>query len=472
MNPMKSILIPYALLICAISLPNTASATRVELGPQTGPAFEYNPETQYVGIRLKDLNLPEPGDDSGKLARFLKKLFVDRKQFGAAFIEVIPPFAKTWQKTVLFTYEWAGANRYKFRHIGATDGLGYGISPDFIFSDPVDIRIEIREWEDKAAGSAVKTILDAVNETPLAAGYGAVVSNATLMIDLAQNLFKPDEVEEALRLRLDPRDISNRHIQILGDGTRFFTLELRSSDGYFDDFDLEKGIRRAGISGLQTWQQMIRNTDRHLGTDGKTPLVAMARSYADHIASLGLNRRDQAIFTACSLCAWAGDAVNGAVMENGRPIYFSANDYAGLTTGDLGVVRGSACDFTGVDCRTENCLAMVDFINKCAKPRGRGKAAALYLDGELALTFQNTEHVLNPAEFITDFSIRRQAYFTSKQVFPGRWEYTFEPGNLDLRYQDQRYKSARVVIGLSREVLDGKPVYSISGIEIFTDLKG
>jgi hypothetical protein len=453
------------LVFCACN----ASAARLSLADQSGKAFVYNKTNNYATISLKELNLPSIEDDSSKLASFFKKIFVNRKRYGIAYIEVTPPFKKP-EKTILFSFEREDADRYKFKYIGTSSDITYQVSQPFIYSDPVNVNIVIKEWEDEKTSSAVKTILSAAGSSNLAVSYGNLLSNITLMLDLVEALFPADSTEEALSLRLNPNDINKQDIQINGDDANFFKLVLRSEDSFFQDFDTEKGLQRAGIKNTQIWKQVISAADKNLNLDGLEPLVAVVQSYADYVSTLTINRKDQAILTACSINDWANNAVTGdAIFENKR-VQFTAHDYSKLTTANLKIVRGSDCDFKGVICRTSNCLAMSDFINKSSRKAAREIASELYIDGELTITFKDTERTLTPAEYISLFRISRPAFFDSEPTGPNSWSYYFDENKLDLRIDGNRYMPYKIRIDLVKEQVSEVDKFLIVGIEIEADI--
>jgi len=463
--------IRFCLLTLLIFYAGSASAARLSLAGQSGKAFAYNKADNYATISLKELNLPSIEDDSSNLAKFFKQIFLNRKRYGIAYIEVTPPF-KEPEKTILFTFERESDDRYKFKYIGASSDITYQISQPFIYSDPVNVNIVIKEWEDENASSAVKTILSTAGSSSMAAGYGSLLSNITLMLDLVEALFPADSTEEALSLRLNPDDINSQDIQVNGDDANFFKLVLRSEEPFFQDFDTEKGLKRAGIVSTKTWKQVISAADKNLGLDGLEPLVAVVQSYADHVSTLPINRKDQAILTACSINDWANNAVNGDVVFENKRIQFTAHDYSKLTTANLKIVRGSDCDFKGVICRTSNCLAMSDFINKSSRKAAREIASSLYMDGELTITFNDTEQTLTPDEYILLFRISRPAYFDSEPTGPDSWSYYFEENKLDLRIDGNRYKPYKIRIDLVNDKRSDGDHFFVVGIEIEADKLG
>jgi hypothetical protein len=452
-------------LLMAALISCSASAARLSIGEQSGNGFDYDKAEEYVSISLKELNLPSIDDDSSQLARFFKRLFVDRKRYGVAYIEVTPAFGDK-EKTILFTYEKESDDRYKYKYIGASSDITYSISRPFIYSDPVDIHIIIKEWEDEKSSSAVKTILGAVESSGASTGHESVLSNITLMLDLIEALFPADSSEEALSLRLSPADIHKEDIQVNGDDAAFFKLTLRSRKAFFDDYDTDKGIQRVGIGNMMAWKQVITTADKNIPSDGLEPLISAVQSYADYVSTLNLNRRDQAILTACSINDWANDAVKGNVTYKNQKIQFTAHDYSKLPTANLKIVRNSSCDFTGVNCNTSHCLAMSDFINKSSRSTSRRTAAELYIDGELNISFKDGDLTLKPEDYISSFRISRPAFFETEPTGPNSWSYYFSENALDLRIDGRRYKPYKIRIDLVREKTPEDSKYVIVGIEI------
>ena len=440
-------------------------AAKLHLGGQSGEEFTYNKEKEYVSISIKDLNLPSIDETDSKLATFFKSLFVDRKKYGIAYIEVTPEFGKK-QKTILFTYEREDDDRYTYKYIGANGEITYPVSRNFIYSDPVSIDIVIKEWEDENASSAVKTIIGAAKSSNLAVGYDSILSNITLILDLVEALFPADSTEEALALKLNPSDIKNESIQILGDGAEFFKLKLSLNDSFFKDFNTQKGLKRARIENTDAWKQVLINADKGLSSAGKEPLIAAVQSFSDFVSTLPINKDDQALLTACAINDWADEAVSGNVFFKKENVQFTAHDYSQLPTANLTLVRGSRCDFKGVNCKTDQCLAVSDFINKSSRSSARKVASELYIDGEVTITFLDSEIILTPEEYISSFRISRPSFFDTQPTGPNSWSYYFDENSLDMRIQGKRYKPYRIRMDVVREVNEGISKYIIVGIEI------
>lgn len=456
-------LVVIALLNLLIS--SSVFSAKLEVGSQSGDEFSYNKEKEYASISLKDLNLPSIENADSKLEKFFKKLFVGRKKYGVAYIEVAPEFGDK-QKTILFTYEREDENRYKYKYVGAKGSITYPISRAFIYTDPVTVDIVIKEWEDETASSAVKTIIEAAGKSSFAVGYESVFSNITLMLDLVETLFPADSTEEALSLKLIRNEIKNSDLQILGDGAEFFKLSLNTNGSFFKDYDTSKGLQRARIENSDAWKQVILNTDKNLSADGKAPLIAAVQSFSDFIAGLPLNRDDKALLTACAINDWADEAVKGNILFEGERVQFTAHDYSKLPTSNLALVRKSKCDFTGVNCNTSNCLSMSDFIIKSSRSSSRKTASELYIDGELTITFSDSEITLTPDEYIKSFRISRTAYFETEITGPNSWSYHFPENTLDMKVKGTRYKQHRIRIDLVKEKLSGEIKYIVTGIEV------
>ncbi|OZG71577.1 hypothetical protein BTA51_20050 [Hahella sp. CCB-MM4] len=463
---MERISITLSIIIVMIMSINV-SAAKLSIGNQSGEPFLYDQGKDYVTISLKDLNLPSINERGSKLFEFLKELFLDRKKYGVAYIQVTPEFGEK-QKTVIFTYERDDDERYKFRYVGANNGVTYLISSPFIYGGPVSIDVVLKEWEDEVASSAVKTILSATESSPLAVEYQNILSNVTLLLDLVEALFPPDSTEEALSLKLNPADIKKKDIQISGEGADFFKITLTTIGSFFMDFDTENGLRRAHIENIDAWKQVLNNADKNLSSDGKEPLVAVVQSFSDYVSTLPINRNDKAILTACAINDWADNAVNGNTSFEDEKVQFTAHDYSKLPTSNLELVRNSRCDFSGVNCNSSNCLAMSDFINKSSRSSARRIASKLYLDGELTITLSDSEIVLTPDEYISSFRIIRPAFFQIEPTGPNSWSYYFQKGSLDVRINGDRYMPYDIRIDLVKETVSEASRYIVSGIEIDT----
>ena len=108
---------------------------------------------------------------------------------------------------------------------------------------------------------------------------------------------------------------------------------------------------------------------------------------------------------------------------------------------------------------------MSDFINKSSTENARKKAASMYIDGELVITFNNSEIKLTSDEFINSFRIRRTAFFEIENNGPNNWSYHFRDGKLDLRINGKRYLGSPIVIDLVKD----DEGYRVTGIEIQAD---
>jgi|GEM_PF-920616 len=437
----------------------------LRIGEQTGQGFSYDPNTQYAALSLKTLNLPALEDESSPIANFFRKVFLHRKRFGLAYVEVIPPFGEE-EKTILFSFEREERARYRYHHIGATDNIVFPISRPFVYGAPVVIKIVIKEWEDEKASAAVKQIIHAIDQSGLAGQAAPALANVTLILGLVEQIFKPDSMEEVMNLKVKSEDIVRRDLQILGDESPFFQISFSTEEAFFNDFDFHSGLLKAGIEGIESWKKMIQTADLNLASDGLDPLVSVVQSFSDFVSGFPLNKRDKAIMTACAMKHWAPNAVSGITGPRGEEIKFTAHHYSRLPTADLQQVRGSACDFSGVDCTTPQCHAMSDFINKCATTSGRRQAAELYLTGEISLDIDGTEKLLSVDEFASKFRIRRPAFFTAESPGPNSWSYHFEPGSLALIYDGTSYEAKRTRIDMIREPAGAGSRYTVTGITI------
>lgn len=459
-----SYFIAFLLLLICTSL---SFGQSLDIGDQTGDDFTYDMDSEYVTISLKDLNLPDISDDSSAIAQFFKKLFFNRKRFGLAYVEVITPFNKP-EKTILFTFEREEAERYSYSYIGASDRITFPLSNPFVYSKPVVLKIVLKEWEDEKSSAAVKKIIGAINQTGISGNAAVILSNATLILDLVEQIFKPDSIEEALSLRIKAQDIQKSDLQIIGDNSNFFRLFFTTQSGFFSNYDLQSGILNADIKSIDSWKKVIHNADLHLKSDGLDPLVSAIYSFSDYVSELSLNKSDRAIMTACAVRNWAPNASNGVTNLDGDLIQFTAHHYSRLPTGNLKIIRKSQCDFTGVDCRTIQCHAMSDFINKSATTAGRKQAADLYLKGELTVIIDGVEKLLSIDQFVSQFRIRRPAFFKAEPTGPMSWSYHFEPKSLSLSINENSYQQSKIRMDIIKEKVDSEWKFYIAGIEILS----
>ncbi len=460
------------LVVVVILTAGDASAQSLQISGQTGPDFEYDPATQYVEVTLSDFATPDFSDNSNILAKFLKSVFLKRKHFGIAFVEVTNPLGKK-EKTIVFQYEREDNDKYTYKYIGATGNLTYPIALPFVMDAPVGIRIVTRNWQAKESRAAIKQIIGAIDQSGVgvATGHSQLLLNATQILGLVEKIFQPDDRTDALILRLAPKDLLKTNLTIQartedGEMADFFSVQVASRSGFFEGYDLDLGLRHAPVGDLSSWKEVIQTADGNIETDGIGPLNAVIRSFADVVASSELTRRDKAILTACGVRSWAPKATGGVTVE-GNVLRFTAHHYSRLPTGDLQAVRGSVCDFGGVDCGTPHCHAVSDFINKSATASGRVAAAALYLDGELTATVDGVDTTLQIDSFRSDFRIRRPAFFDIVSNGPDSWTFEFERNTLDLSLGQTRYKSRRIGIDLIRRKSAGaRDRFIVTGIEI------
>ncbi|MAW03546.1 hypothetical protein ACE41O_21330 [Alteromonas macleodii] len=431
----------------------------LEIGQQSGDNFTYDSSKQYTVIKLSSINLPEGEDDSSLITRAIKRFALDRKQFGLGYIEVTPEFGEP-EKTFLFSYERDSNDIYSYESLGATDGLELQLIRPFIFDGPVTVKIVVQEWEGEN-NAVIKKIINASNDLSLSTEQ---ITGINSLLSTIETIFPADSKFDAITLQVSPEDIKGSEIAITAAGENFITIELDTTESFFKGFNLHNGLDRAQIRDYKAWQNVISDANKNARNDGLEPLYALARSYSNYVGQLPLNSLDQAILTACSIKDWASDAVNGLEFD-GKTSRFSATNYSQLPTADLSVVRGGRCDFYGVDCNNENCFKMSDFINKSSTENARKKAASMYIDGELVITFNNSEIKLTSDEFINSFRIRRTAFFEIENNGPNNWSYHFRDGKLDLRINGKRYLGSPIVIDLVKD----DEGYRVTGIEIQAD---
>ena len=479
--PVSTHLSARALLLCLCAaapsfLPGhyTLSAQEyLQIRVDTASApFMYDEHSQYVRINLKHLSLTESTEDDNAIAQFFKVLLQGRDtEFALATLEVALHDRPVKQQ-VLYSLEKDGSN-YDITTLAASTAVGYRLTDGFVFDEslPIGITIKRAEWEER---QDVLGALVSRADGLVGGGAAGIASTVSTLFNTVTELFPPRNSRTAMSATVAPRDLTSSDLIVTSDlpshDVDLLTLEFETMDGYFRDYSLRDGLSRAGLSdGLASWTDMVSDADRQTETHGLGPLDAILAAFSDYVAALPLTRRDRAILTACAIKEWAPNAYGGTQYD-GREVRFSANRYLRLATGNLEAIRGSSCDMPDqVDCNTEECRSVADFLNKSARRNGRSAAAELYIDESMIMLLDGQEMEVTAVDYIEKFRVRRPAVFSKSSVVADQWSFTFEPGTLAMTYDGKDYQACRVIIDVSRADEDSGHRYLVTGIETTID---
>ena len=439
---------------------------------QKGPAFSYDQKSQYVRLSVKNLTLPSSTSDQNAAARFFRNLLQGRKTvFSLSTIEVDPKSQKA-SKVVLYSIEKSG-NNFRIQSLSSGATIGYRITEEFVFDEsfPVAVKVSRSEWEERE--DILSQLAGSFGSLSPAPEIGIGVSE---VFNIVSRFFPPKSTVIGMDAMLTPSDIENSELVIgskqsgnfSGDPVELFRLEFEVVQGHFRDYSLQDGLRRAGLfDTVGPWRDLIRDADEQIRQNGGLgPLTSVIVSFSDFVANLPLTRYDRAILTACAVKNWAPNAYNGTELQSGGKVQFTANDYLRLSTGNLDAIKDSECNvFFEVQCNTDECRSMVDFLNKSARKNGRLKAAELYIDGSIIFSVDGIETELSRDEYIDKIRILRPARFEKRQAVENQWSFVFEPGSLSLQYDGQNYRDRRIIIDISRDLINGSQRFLVTSIE-------
>ncbi len=461
----------YAVAATLLSGLNPLSAQEylsLRQGQEPTP-FSYDARSEYVRLTLKDLNLPRSTRDNSAIGRFFRDILIGReREFAIATLAIDFGDGPTRQR-VLYSIEKDGGN-YNVSTLAGGPAARHRMTDGFVFDQslPVTITVTRSEWEERedilsAAASKASGLLGT--------GAAAVSDAASTMFDAILTLVPPTSTVTGMSATIAPDDLTSAEL-IIGsarstNNADLFTLEFEILDGHFHDYDLPLGLLRAGLSeAVDSWREMIREADTQIVSDGLGPLEAALLAFSDYVGELPLTRNDRAILTACAIKDWAPGAYRGTLV-NGREVQFSANRYLRLATSNLEAIRGSACDMPQqIECNTEECRSVADFLVKSARQNGRRSAAELYIDEFITLIAEGQEIDVSSDEYIEGFRIRRSAHFDKQARVAGRqWSFVFEAGTLDMSYKGEDYSESEIVIDVSRADTNGETRYYVTGIE-------
>ena len=470
-TPSRARQVLYAVVATLLSGLNPLGAQEylsLRQGPDAAP-FNYDARSEYVRLTLTDLNLPGSTRDDSAIGRFFRDILTGREREFALETLTIDFGDGSTQKRVLYSIEKDGGN-YDVSTLAGGPAARHRMTDGFVFDQalPVTVTVTRSEWEER------ENILSAAASKAsglLGTGAAAVSDVASTMFDAILTLVPPTSTVTGMSATIAPHDLTTAELIIGSAGSThnadLFTLEFEILDGHFHDYDLLPGLSRAGLSeAVVSWREMIREADTQLASDGFGPLEAALLAFSDYVGELPLTRNDRAILTACAIKDWASNAYRGTNV-NGLEVQFSANRYLRLATGNLEAIQGSACDMPQqIECNTEECRSLADFLVKSSRRNGRQSAATSYIDEFVSLIAEGQDIDVSSDEYIEGFRIRRSAPFRKQTRVTGRqWSFVFEAGTLEMSYMGTDYSESEIIIDVSREDIDGDARYYVTSIE-------
>ena len=424
----RLMLIPCAIVFTIVAgmCPLSAQAT-LGVRQLDNPPFSYNEHRQYIRINLRGLNLPQYADDDSR-RRFFTSLLQGREtEFALTTIEITTHGQPAYVH-VLYSIEKEGRS-YNVTTLAGGPSAGYRLTDGFVFDQSLPVTITATQSEWKERDDILSSLVSTASGV---AGAGTEVIGATVssLFGAVSILFPPTSQVTTMSTTIAPSDLTGAHVIVTTNTStsdlELFTLEFETLEGYFRDFHLTDGLSRAGLSdNMASWQEMIREADRQVENSGLLGLDAPLLAFADYVAALPLTRFDRAILTACAIKEWAPNAYRGTQF-NGHSAQFTANRYLRLPTGNLEAIRHSACDMPQqIDCSTDECRSVADFLIKSARRSGRRSAASLYIDESMTLVMDGREIEVGVADYVEKFGIRRPAVFRKEAVVGGQWSFVF-----------------------------------------------
>ena len=436
---------------------------------QSGPTFTYNPERQYVRVRLANLAVPQTTQEQPRWRAFLSTMLRGRQtEYSISTIDIAIEGDSTYQ-SILYSIEKQGDN-FTTSALAGPGSIGYHLTDEFVFdgSFPVRVTVSRSDWEER------QDVLSS-----FAASLGGIPGVETEMLpqvtsqlfDAVSLLFPPTSTAMALTVTIVPSDLAATDL-IVGSGLSghtvdLFTLQFDTVPGHFHDYDLPSGLRRSRLTSvLEPWRAMVEEADEQTPTSGIDPVHSTITAFARFVSRLPLTRYDRAILTACAIKDWAPNAFYGTQVD-GENVQFTHNHYSRLPTGNLNAIRGSDCAIdTPVSCNTDVCRFMVGFLNKSALPFGRREVAQTALDEYLTVTLPGQVLELTPDDYVRVIRIPRPARFEIESSIPGSWTFAFEDGTLPLSVNGTSYAGSAVYVDVVRAEMGEGQRFIVAGIRV------
>ena len=436
---------------------------------QAGPPFTYNPERQYVRVRLTNVAVPRTTQGRPSWRTFLSAILRGRQtEHSISTIDIAIEGDSTYQ-SVLFSMEKQGDN-FTTSALAGPGSIGYHLTDEFVFDNsfPVRVTVSRSDWEERQdVLSSFATSLGGIPGVETA----VLPQVAFQLFDAVSLLFPPAQTGMALTATIVPSDLTATDL-IVGSGlpdhtVDMFTLQFDTVPGHFHDYDLPAGLRRARLTSvLESWRAMVEEADEQTPISGIDPVLSTITSFARFVSRLPLTRYDRAILTACAVRDWAPNVFYGTQVD-GENVQFTHNHYSRLPTGNLNAIRGSDCAIdTPVSCNTDVCRFMVGFLNKSALPFGRREVAQTALDEYLSLSLSGQVLELTPDDYVRVIRIPHPARFEIQSSIPGSWTFAFEDGTLPLSVDGTSYAGSTVYVDVVRAEMGDGQRFIVTGIRV------
>lgn len=367
------------------------------LKPVGDALLEYNHETEYIRLKVLQLEIDETRIDEGsRVADFFATLLRGRRTESlVSSVRIAVPDGREFE-TVLYSLEKVGRNRYKRHSVGATAAIGYEITDPFILRDNQDVKLAIRRYESEEREAVLGTVMQRLG--PAGVSGGSEV--AAMIFSVLSELFPSMETEIDLSVSVDPSESKEFVIVSEKGDTEFVRLGFEAVEGHFHGerragasvhVDLNAALESSGLKeDVEPWMEMIAAADERVAEEGLAPLKLATESFGEFTGSLRLTQSDRARLLGCAVEEWARNAVEGVMLE-GETVQFAVGDYLRMPGADLFRVSGTNCAPAGVTCESAACSAVQAFVYMSDRERYRIKYGLRYVDEGFQLLVVDSE---------------------------------------------------------------------------------
>jgi hypothetical protein len=385
-----------------------------------------------------------------------------------------------------FSYERKSEDRYKYKSLGISPDTPTSLSGQFPFplQDQVQIRIVVKNFEDKENIGLIKRILDMVKGSGLEGlqAYSQVFTMASVAFGVIENVFPPavkdDEIlivienvfppavkDDEILIAVSAEDISHRYHSVLfrnDDGQDFelFRLAFFPQPSLLPRLSFAEALRSDRIKRADFWEESIVSATKLLEDKGLTPLLTILRSFAKDLRHADLTYKDKVLFLAQAIHSWSSKAVDGFTYAD-KVRVFTASNFRSiqLSAGDRKWLKGTPWDFRGGDCATPACKAIADFI---AKSVVRDERTLEYIRTGFQLIVDDEPFFIEKDKYFESLMLIHDSEFEMHFVAQSI-VFKFKPGDLPIKYQDRLFKDKAVDFYVNE---DEQGVF-ISSIRIF-----
>jgi len=256
---MKTLKMFFLFLACVLIVLEPLSpcdADNFSLGRPSDERIDFKPMEQYLEVKLIGMNLPEIAE-----APWYREIFLHRKEFGLGYIEVTLGTEAESQtiKTMAFSYEKEGQNRYRYTSLGISPTTPTSLSGPFPFSlqDQVQIRIVVKNFESAENIALVKHILGMARCSGIEGfqAYSQAFNTASVAFGAIENLFHPVVKNDEIILTVSAEDITHRYHSVLfrnhGDNEfELFRLGFYPQESLLPRLSFTEALQSNGIKRL------------------------------------------------------------------------------------------------------------------------------------------------------------------------------------------------------------------------------